>query len=223
MKFLYPGGGDVTSYGIITAPNHVAVPAGITNGLPWAGDLGALQGPDFVKKINFSAVADWLPTMRPYKNKCLFLAGGDIVFDAPATLETYAEFEHYFSDWPLAYCAQNGSEDLPIPETCTAVFIAGDTAWKESMAAVSVIQRAQAMGKHIHIGRVNWGRRYRLFRVLEGSENFTCDGTRPRFDGRDVTLAAWRGYEAQPPLLVLPNSVLQPRAQAAHITPQGKL
>lgn len=184
-------------WGIITAPNHKGIPLEIVNGKPWAGDLGALMGPDYVKKINLSAVADWLPVMRPYKPQCLFLAGGDVVGDAEATLETYEEFGHYFTDWPLAYVAQNGAEDLPIPLDCAAVFIGGDTEWKESMAAVAVIKRAQGMGKHIHIGRVNWGRRYRLFAMLEGSDNFTCDGTRPRFDGRDKTEEAWLGYEAQ--------------------------
>lgn len=135
--------------------------------------------------------------MRPYQSRCLFLAGGDIVGDATTTLETYAEFEHYFTDWPLAYVAQNGAENLPIPATCAAVFIGGDTEWKESMEAVSVIKRAQTMGKHIHIGRVNYERRYRLFSMLEGSENFTCDGTRPRYEGREKTIKAWKNYEAQ--------------------------
>lgn len=203
MRFLYPGGGIVTAYGIITAPNHKGIPAEIIRGKLWAGDLGALQGPEYVKKISLSAVAAWLPVMRPYQSRCLFLAGGDIVGDAATTLETYAEFEHYFTDWPLAYVAQNGAENLPIPATCAAVFIGGDTEWKESMEAVSVIKRAQTMGKHIHIGRVNYERRYRLFSMLEGSENFTCDGTRPRYEGREKTLAAWRGYEAQKYLIGL--------------------
>jgi hypothetical protein len=141
--------------------------------------------------------------MLPYRSNCIFLAGGDIVCDAKATLETYEEFEHYFSPWPLAYVAQNGAEDLPIPDSCSAVFIGGDTEWKCSMAAVSVIKRAQALGKHIHIGRVNWGKRYRIFRVLAGSEGFTCDGTRTRYDGRLKTLAAWHSYENQAPLIVI--------------------
>lgn len=203
MKFLSPGGGQTSMYGVITAPNHKGVPLGITQGLPWAGDLGCLEGPAYVKKISLSAVADWLPVMRPYKAKCLFLAGGDVVENAEATLETYAEFSHYFTDWPLAYVAQNGAEDLPIPADCAAVFIGGDTQWKESMAAVSVIKRAQEMGKHIHIGRINWGRRYRLFAMLAGSEHFTCDGTRVRFDGREKTERAWRGYEIQKSLIGL--------------------
>jgi hypothetical protein len=204
MKFLYPGGGEVgQTYGIITAPNHKGIPLGIVQGLPWAGDLGALVGPDYVKRIDFDAVAKWLPTMRPHKPRCLFLAGGDVVGNALDTLETYTEFEHYFDGWPLAYVAQNGAEYLPIPATCAAVFIGGDTAWKCSMAAVSVIRRSQVAGKHIHIGRVNWGDRYRVFRVLAGSEDFTCDGTRPRYDGREKTLTAWRGLEAQPPLITI--------------------
>lgn len=203
MKFLYPGGGKTKAYGIITAPNHMAIPVDIVQSKPWAGDLGALTGPDYVKKIKLSAVAEWLPTMRPYRPQCLFLAGGDVVGDAKATLETYEEFYHYFTGWPLAYVAQNGAENLPIPESCAAVFIGGDTAWKCSMMAVEVIKRAQTMGKHIHVGRVNWTKRYRIFRVLYGSDDFTCDGTRPRFDGREKTMRAWLGYESQPPLIVL--------------------
>lgn len=200
MKFLYPGGGETQCYGIMTAPNHKGVPLGIVRGKDWGGDLGALQGPDFVKKINIPMVADWLPVMKPYKPQCLFLAGGDIVGNAKATLETYDEFQRYFTDWPLAYVAQNGAENLPIPTDCAAVFIGGDTKWKESMAAVSVIKRAQSMGKHIHIGRVNWKRRYDLFAMLAGSEKFTCDGTRPRFDGREKTEEAWLSYENNPQL-----------------------
>lgn len=201
MKHLWPGGGVTPNHGTITAPNHKGIPSGIIAGLPWAGDLGALQGPDYVKKINLSRVADWLPLMAPYKSKCLFLAGGDIVGNSVDTLESYEEFKHYFTDWPLAYVAQNGAEDLPIPADCAAVFIGGDTEWKESMAAVAVIRRAQEMNKHIHIGRVNWGRRYRSFAILKGSERFTYDGTRPRYDGRDKTMEAWLGYEAQKTLI----------------------
>lgn len=203
MRFLYAGGGHTDSYGIITAPNHKGVPAGITAGKPWAGDLGCLKGPAYVKRINFNAVIGWLPVMEVYRPRCLFLAGFDIVEDARQTLEAYDEFKSYFTGWPLAYVAQNGAEDLPIPDDCAAVFIGGDTAWKCSMAAVSVIKRAQLLGKHIHIGRVNWGERYKLFRILEGSENFTCDGNRPKYDGREKTLKAWAGYESQPPLLEL--------------------
>ena len=145
--------------------------------------------------INFAAIPDWLDRMAPYKDQCLFIGGFDVLFDAQETLDAYQEFKGYFDGWPLAYVAQNGAESLPIPDDCAAVFIAGTTAWKESHEAITVIQRAQAMGKHIHIGRVNWWRRYQLFASLPGSENFTFDGNRQAFDGTEATIAAWSGYE----------------------------
>ncbi len=192
-------------YGVITAPNHKGIPEGVKAGLPWAADVGCLEGPEYVKRADFNLVIKWLNGMTTYKKTCIFVAGFDIVGDALSSLEAYEEFGNYFTSfgWPWAYVAQNGAEDLPIPADCCAVFIGGDTNWKESAQAVSVIKRAQAMGKHIHIGRVNWGRRYKMFRVLTGSEDFTCDGTRQRFDGAGKTIKAWKLLEAQPPLVQL--------------------
>lgn len=204
MRFFLPVGGIADSrFGIITAPNHKGIPAGIVAGMEWAGDLGCLQGPDYVKKIDFNKTILWLKKMERFRPKCLFIAGADIVGNAAQTLETYAEFSRYFDGWPLAYVAQNGAEDLPFPDGCVAVFIGGDTLWKCSQGAVDVIKRAQAQGLHIHIGRVNWGKRYRHFRLLAGSDSFTCDGTRTRFDGTGKAVKAWGEYQHQPPLLKL--------------------
>lgn len=212
MKPLAAVGGEVDSFGIITAPNHLGIPAGIKAGKPWAADLGCLDGPDFVKRIDFYKTLEWLKTMEPYKSTCLFIAGADIVGNVSATLEAYEEFKRYFEDWSLAYVAQNGAENLPIPEDCVTVFIGGVPIagrnlkngklmdWKDSPEAVSVIKRAQEMGKKIHIGRLNWYRRYKIFTILEGYENFTFDGTRTRYDGTEKTLRAWNDYGKQPPL-----------------------
>jgi len=207
MKFLVPVGGITDGvFGIITAPNHRGIPAGIKAGLPWAADVGCLSGPAYVKKADIGKTLDWLAaSMMQYQSQCLFIAGFDVVGNAIDTLDAYQEFARYFSagGWPLAYVVQNGAELLPIPEDVAAIFLGGDTEYKESMTAVSVIKRAQATGKHIHIGRVNWKRRYDLFSVLEGSENFTCDGTRTRYDGTEKTMRAWQGYESQRPLIVI--------------------
>lgn len=202
MKFLWPGAGKVNVYGLITSPQHYGTLAGIQAGRPWAADLGCIEGPKYVKKVGKNAM-EWIKTMRPYQHTCLFISGFDVVEDAQATLEAYKTFERMFltANWPLAYVAQDGSESLPIPETCSAVFVGGSTEWKVSMEAVSVIKRAQNLGKHVHIGRVNWWKRYAPFRILKGSEEFTCDGTRPRFDGTENTERAWRQYEAQLPLI----------------------
>lgn len=223
MKELAPVGGVTNAYGILTAPNHLGIPAGIKAGKPWAADLGCLDGPDFVKRINFYRTLDWLETMRQFKSTCLFIAGADIVGKAPETLEAYTEFERYFTDWPVAYVAQNGAENLPIPTSCAAVFVGGvemanrpikvistktgpkvvHMDWKDSPEAVSVIERAIAMGKHIHIGRVNWYRRFKIFTILNGYKNFTFDGTRTRYDGTEKTIAAWQRYRQQPPLFTI--------------------
>lgn len=207
MRFLVPVGGVTDGvYGIITAPNHKGIPAGIKAGLPWAADVGCLDGPSYVKRVNVSETLTWLENdMMPYRDKCILVAGCDVVGDAAETMAAYEEFSRYFTSggWPWAYVVQNGAELLPIPQDCAAIFIGGDTDYKESMTAVSIIKRAQAMGKHIHIGRVNWKRRYNLFNVLEGSESFTCDGTRTRYDGTEKAIRAWNGYEAQRPLVTL--------------------
>lgn len=218
MKFLYPTGGRTDGYGIITAPNHGGVVAGIKANLPWAADVGCIDGPKFVKRANFDDVFSWLNTMKPYKNNCLFIAGFDIVGDAVGTLETFEEFGRYFihDGWPFAYVSQNGAEKLSIPPTASALFVGGvptgeyirqsngvrELDWKDSMQSVDVIKRAQAMGLHIHIGRVNWRRRYNLFRVLDGSDNFTCDGTRTRY-GATKAYQDWKSYERQPPLITI--------------------
>lgn len=220
MKELAPVGGETDAYGILTAPNHKGVPLGIVQGKPAAADVGCINGPSFVKRINFDATIKWLEDMEPYKSQFIFVAGADIVGDAQDTLDAYAEFERYFADWPLAYVAQNGAEKLPIPESCAAVFIGGVPMldrplkvkkngevvfmdWKDSPEAVSFINRARQMDKHIHIGRVNWYRRFKIFASLEGYEKFTFDGTRTRYQGTQKTIQAWQDYQKQPPLIRL--------------------
>lgn len=191
--------GGVTEgvYGILTSYKHKGVPSGIVAALPWAGDNCAFTG---FEPQRFAA---WLERMIPYRPTCLFVAVPDVVGDAAATLARYDEWSQKMIGWPLAYVGQDGSETHAIPPSAAALFIGGTTVWKESAAAVEMIQRARAKGLHIHIGRVNWKRRYQMFRVLEGSEQFTCDGTRQRFEGIERTLSAWNGYENQEPLLKL--------------------
>lgn len=198
MRFLVPVGGVTRGvYGVLTSYQHYGPAAGVVSGLPWAGDNCAYTGTDA------SRFMTWLEAMTPYRATCLFIAVPDVVGDAAATLAQYAAWRDMMHGWPLAYVAQDGSEDHPVPPDATALFIGGSTPWKESAAAINMIRRGQAAGLHIHIGRVNWGRRYRMFRVLAGSEHFTCDGTRTRFEGVERTLNAWRNYENQPPLITL--------------------
>jgi len=199
VKFLVPLGGDIgDSFGVLTSPAHKGVARGIIDGLPWAADNNAFtQG---FEPVNYFS---WLRNMEPYRDMCLFVVVPDVVGDAIQTGANYRHWLRYFESWPVAFAAQDGQEYLPLPQYFDALFIGGSTQWKESQAAISVIRRAQKMGKAIHIGRVNWGRRYKMFNILKGSESFTCDGTRTRFEGKSKTLRAWGGYEAQRPLITI--------------------
>lgn len=198
MRFLVPVGGIASDvFGILTSYKHKGVPSGIVHGLPWAGDNCAFTG------FEAQRFTEWLERMIPHRANCLFIAVPDVVGDAAATLARYVTWAEAMEGWPLAYVCQDGSEGHEIPSSAKALFIGGTTAWKESEAAIAMIQRGQALGLHIHIGRVNWGKRYRMFRVLEGSKHFTCDGTRTRFEGVEKTLRAWKQYEQTPPLIKL--------------------
>lgn len=191
MKFLLPIGGDIPpDFGVLTTPSHKGIPAGIIAGRQWAGDNEA-----YTRTFDLDRYLAWLKTMEPYRDTCLFISVPDVVGDASATLRNFEKYADQLSAWPLAFVAQDGQEDLPFPGgNWTTLFIGGTTEWKLSEAAVTCILRAQSLGKRIHIGRVNYQKRYQLFASLPGSEDFTCDGTRQRFDGIERTKHAWRKY-----------------------------
>ena len=91
-----------------------------------------------------------------------WVAVPDAVADAEQTNRLFAEWHPQMQDLPLAYVAQDGSEDAVIPfsEVC-CIFIGGTTDWKLSASAVSVIQEAQRLGKIVHMGRVSTHKRLR--------------------------------------------------------------
>ena len=182
---------------MLTSYAHKGTPLGIIQGAPWAADNCAFTGFDAERFY------PWLKSMEQHKATCLFVTVPDAVGDAVATIALWNQHAPQLTDWPLAFVAQDGQESLPLPSGFNTLFVGGTTAWKESQAAINVIRRAQAMGKRIHIGRVNYRRRYNLFRVLEGSEEWTCDGTRMRYEGSERTHNAWNGYMAQPPLFTV--------------------
>lgn len=197
MRHLLPVGGIVDKrFGILTNYNHKAVPVGIMKGMDWGGDV-----PTYGKRGFDSAQwKTWIKTMLPHRATCQFMVCPDVPTKAVLTLILYDYFRPWLNGWPVAFVAQDGQEDLPFPNKFSTLFIGGSTEWKESQAAIDCIRRAQAQGLKIHIGRVNWGRRYRMFKILVGSDEFTCDGTRTRFDGTAKTIEAWLGYAAQGPL-----------------------
>jgi hypothetical protein len=182
-------------FGILTTPGHKGVPVGIVQGMDWAADNQA-----YTQGFEPDTFFPWLDSMLPYRARCLFVPVPDVVGDALATLESFRQWHQHFIGWPVAFVAQDGQEgfDLPSAENWDTLFIGGTTDWKPGPGALSCIQQAQALNKHIHIGRVNWYRRYWHFASLPGSETWTCDGTRTRFDGTAKTVSAWADYMIRP-------------------------
>lgn len=194
MRFLVPVGGVVDpAFGVLTSPAHNGVPSGIVAGMAWGADNGA-----FTASFDPEGFVTWLDTMRPYRATCLFVAVPDVVGDSGATLQRWHEWQQRLIDWPLAFVCQDGQKPHDIPTDCAAVFIGGTTAWKLGEQARACIAWAVENGRHVHIGRVNWWRRYAHFRAMPGSDSFTCDGTRTRFEGREGTLFAWKRYMGAP-------------------------
>ena len=92
------------------------------------------------------------------------------------TLEVFERWSPRLAGWRLALACQDGQENLPLPwDAIDAVFIGGSTNWKGSAAVVQIIQAAQLLGKHVHVGRVNGAEAGgSIFEEL-GAD--TCDGT----------------------------------------------
>jgi len=206
MRFLLPIGGYIPEHfaGVLTGPGHATaygdMPRAIKDGALWAADNQA-----FTNGFDPDRFFPWLDMMLPYRDRCLFVVCPDAVGDYVATRQLWEQWSPHFTGWPLAFVGQDGETD--IPQGAQALFLGGKRVkpakleWKRSQHAADLVQLALQRGLHVHIGRVNWGTGYRHFQVMPGSEAFTCDGTRMRKNGREKTLRAWSGYQAQGVLL----------------------
>lgn len=118
-------------------------------------------------RFNSNAYIRLLKREQHRKHLCRFAAVPDVVGSARRTVEVFHRWKKMMEGWPLALVCQNGQEDLEIPwDEISAVFIGGDTEWKLSSHAVGCIKAAQALGKWVHVGRVNTGDRWTYFEGL---------------------------------------------------------
>lgn len=101
---------------------------------------------------------------------CRFVAVPDVVGSARRTLEVFKEWKdelHNRKGWSLALVCQDGQEDHPIPwSDIDAIFIGGSTKWKTSEASMACIKAAKALGKWVHVGRVNTPGRFEWCEAL---------------------------------------------------------
>lgn len=130
---------------------------------PWAIDNG------FFAQVEIDAWLSLLEREKHHQKKCLFVTLPDVVGSARRTLEV---FEHWrrveaLRGWKRALVCQDGQEHLPIPwDDISAVFIGGSTNFKCGEYAKHIIKAAQAIGKWVHVGRVNGPERWEHFEKL---------------------------------------------------------
>lgn len=128
---------------------------------PWAIDNGAFA------RFDAKAFLSLLRREKARMADCRFLTVPDVVGSARRTLEVFDHWVPRLKGWPLALACQDGQEHLPIPwNDIAAVFIGGSTNWKCGPHAAHIIKAAQAMGKWVHVGRVNDAVRFRHFEEL---------------------------------------------------------
>lgn len=136
---------------------------------PWAIDNGAYA--------NFEVKSFWslLKREEARRENCLFLNAPDVVGSARRTLEVFQWYRPKLAGWKLALTMQDGQESLPIPwDDIAAIFVGGTTNWKISDHAAHCIKAAKALGKWVHVGRVNEPARFEHFEKL-GADSI--DGT----------------------------------------------
>jgi hypothetical protein len=138
---------------------------------PWAIDNGAFSG--FDEKAFFSR----LRRQAHDKVNCKFVCAPDVLGQAMRTAELFEWFKPRIagSGWPIALVVQDMHELVRIPwYGLDAIFVGGSTAWKVGPHAAACIQTAKALGKWVHVGRINDPARFQYFEDL-GVDS--CDGS----------------------------------------------
>ena len=157
----------------------------------WEGRRYGIDNGAF-SKFDAKDFLSLLDRQKPHQGQCLFVAVPDVVGSARRTLEVFRHWapELAGAGWPLALVAQDGLEDLDVPwEQIAAVFVGGSTEWKIGRHAEAVVKAAKALGKWVHVGRVNTPER--LDRVIAMGAD-SIDGTGiSRFSWMRKNISEW--------------------------------
>jgi hypothetical protein len=163
---------------------------------PWAIDNGAYS------RFNPDAYTTLIERETPRRSTCTFLAAPDVVGSGRRTLELFRHWYPKLERWPIALVMQNGVEELDIPwQLIAAAFIGGDDRWKTSRAARDICSTARAMGKWIHVGRVNGNARFEVVEEMHAQS----------IDGKGIALySRWRRRLVDPHPRLFANSLTSP-------------
>ena len=151
-------------------------------GVMWAADNGC-----FSDRWDEATWWRFLTENAADASTCLFAVAPDVVGDAwRSGIRSLPWIEPIRSlGYPVAWVAQNGQENQPLPWLgIDCLFIGGTTEWKLGRHARALAAEAKRRGKWVHMGRVNSERRYRYASAI-GCDS--VDGTYLTF-GPDVNL-----------------------------------
>lgn len=164
MIWLVPscGGLDLSEHrnmGFIIQPGGGRISSVQRYAFPFAIDNGAFGG-----KFDPGKYLALLSAAEPYRDRCLFVVAPDVVADARATQQRWAEWLPALRGfgYPVAYVAQDGIDEPPWAEL-DALFIGGTTEFKLSDQAMVLLRAAGRRGKWRHVGRINSHKRLRHF------------------------------------------------------------
>lgn len=157
-------------------------------GVTWCADNGA-----FSDRWDQDTWWAWLQAKADRADTCAFAVAPDVVGDAAATLDRSLPWMPRIRalGYPVAFVAQDGLEDLPVPwDEFDVLFIGGTTTWKLGPHPRRLAAEAKARGKRVHMGRVN---SYRRLRYAEAIGCDSADGTFLTF-GPDTNLPRMRAW-----------------------------
>lgn len=123
----------------------------------WAADNSAFARFDPGRFCSFLGRIARLPG-------CLWVSAPDVVADARQTLARFDRWQPVITEvgLPVAYVAQDGSEELDLPwGRLACLFVGGSTGWKLSRASEDLIGETRRRGRWVHVGRVNSRKRVR--------------------------------------------------------------
>jgi hypothetical protein len=134
----------------------------VQSGMLWACDN------DCFKQLHRSAYLKMLRRVSD-QPRLQWVVAPDVVGDAEKTIARFRLWLPTLRYYrlPVAFVAQDGQEDLPVPwNEIACLFIGGSTEWKLSPMAAALIREAHARGKWVHVGRVSTDNRIGHFDTL---------------------------------------------------------